>query len=106
MGSEERSVRTLRGVGERRAQALERLGIHTIENLLLHYPRNYIDLSKPCEISSAPFDEPCTVRAVVVKKGSEIRAASGIRMYKAVVEDESGSLELTFFNNKFALDAL
>ena len=39
------SVATLRGVGEQRAQALARLGIVTVEDLLLHYPRGYIDLT-------------------------------------------------------------
>ena len=61
------SVATLRGVGEQRAQALARLGIVTVEDLLLHYPRGYIELTAPCEVMSAPLDLVCAVRATVIK---------------------------------------
>lgn len=100
------SVATLRGVGEQRAQALARLGIVTVEDLLLHYPRGYIDLTAPCEVMSAPLDQVCAVRATVIKKGCETRLRGGLRLYKVIAADDSGVLELTFFNTKFTVDAL
>ena len=45
------SVTILWGVGEQRAKALEKLGIDTLEDLLLHYPRDYIDLTSPRNIT-------------------------------------------------------
>ena len=100
------SVATLRGVGEQRVQALARLGIVTVEDLLLHYPRGYIDLTAPCEVMSAPLDQVCAVRATVIKKGRETRLRGGLRLYKVIAADDSGVLELTFFNTKFTVDAL
>ncbi len=102
----ETSVQVLRGVGVQRAAQLEKLGIRTIQDLLLHYPRGYVDLSRPHSIQSAPLDGPCAVLATVVKKSGETRIRGGMKLYKVTVEDTSGSMELTFFNNRYAVDAL
>ncbi|MEM1486097.1 ATP-dependent DNA helicase RecG [Oscillospiraceae bacterium PP1C4] len=101
-----RTVQMLRGVGTQRIQLLAKLGIETIEDLLLHYPSGYIDLSSPFEIASAPLDEACAIFATVIKKSGEIRLRSGMKMYKVMAADDSGSLELTFFNTKYTVDAL
>ena len=41
------SVRSLKGVGEKRAALYEKLGIRTLWDLLEHYPRGYEDWSNP-----------------------------------------------------------
>ena len=40
-------IRYLKGVGEKRAALLQKLGIHCVEDLLEFYPRDYVDYSKP-----------------------------------------------------------
>ena len=57
------SVRQLKGVGDKRARAYEKLGIHSVEDLLRHYPRTYEDWSKTVALSQAMPHEPCCVRA-------------------------------------------
>lgn len=57
------NIQYLKGVGEKRARLYARLGIATIGDLLEHYPRDYIDFSHPSSIISAPYDEPCAIRA-------------------------------------------
>lgn len=94
------SVQYLKGVGEQRAKLFGKLGITTVKDLLQHYPRGYIDLSAPCEISSAPNEEICAVRGVVIKKSQEIRLKGGRKMYKVLAADDTGVLELIFFNTK------
>lgn len=101
-----KSVQYLRGVGAQRAKILERLGIRTMEDLLLHYPRGYIDLSHPCSIVDAPLDEPCAVLAAVDRKLREVRLPGGRSMFKVFASDETGSLELTFFNTPYMVDHL
>ena len=59
-------IQYLKGVGPAYAKKFARLGIYTIRDLLLHYPRGYIDLSAPCGILDAPLDRPCAVLATVV----------------------------------------
>ena len=43
-------IRFLRGVGEQRMKKYQRLGITTVEDLLRHAPRDYLDLRRPCPI--------------------------------------------------------
>ena len=47
------SIRYLKGVGERRAALYGKLGIETMEDLLYHIPRDYIDLSHPLPLAEA-----------------------------------------------------
>ena len=44
-------VRYLKGVGPKTAERFEKLGIVTLADLLCHYPRRYIDFSKPYSIA-------------------------------------------------------
>lgn len=74
-------VRYLKGVGPKTAERFEKLGIVTLADLLCHYPRRYIDFTKPYSIAEAPTDVECVVRAeVFAKPGGRIlpgRAADG-----------------------------
>ena len=47
-------VRYLKGVGPKTAERFEKLGIVTLADLLCHYPRRYIDFTKPYSIAEAP----------------------------------------------------
>lgn len=100
------SVQELYGVGTHRAQLLEKLDISTLGDLLRHFPRSYIDLSAPYAVAEAPSDEVCAILATVVNKSGEIRARSGVKVYKVIAADDTGSLDLTFFNTKFTVDNL
>ena len=46
-------VKFLKGIGERRAEALERLGIRTAQDLLWHLPRRYVDASSVTPLATA-----------------------------------------------------
>ena len=58
-------VRYLKGVGPKTAERFEKLGIVTLADLLCHYPRKYIDFTKPYSIAEAPADTECVVKAGV-----------------------------------------
>ena len=42
-------IRFLKGVGEKRSADFKKLGVSTVEDLLRHYPRDYVDYSNPVE---------------------------------------------------------
>ena len=52
-------IRYLKGVGEKRAAQLTRLGIRTVDDLLGFYPRDYVDYSHPYPVAGAPYDVKC-----------------------------------------------
>ena len=60
-------VRYLKGVGPKTAERFEKLGILTLSDLLCHYPRRYLDFSKPYSIAEAPADTECVVKAKCCK---------------------------------------
>ena len=59
-------VRYLRGVGEKRAQALSRLGIFTIEDLIFYFPRRYEDRRRLTPLSDLRPGMDAAVTAEVV----------------------------------------
>jgi len=100
------NIQYLKGVGEKRAVLLGKLGIHTVGDLLFHFPRDYLDLSAPLEIAAAPLAEPCPVRATLTAKSGEQRIRKGLSVFKLEAEDHSGHLSVTIFNSKYTVDSL
>ena len=100
------SVQYLKGVGPAFAKKFEKLGIYTIRDLLLCYPRKYIDYTQPYTVVSAPYDTDCCVRATVLQKGPPRRITGGRVMSRVLAADDSGILSLTWFNAAYAADNL
>lgn len=99
-------VRFLKGVGEKRAQQLNRLGVYSVCDLLYFFPRKYIDYENPYQISSAPFDTACVVKATVLKVSPGVRIKGGRTLFKVVCGDETARLNLTFFNAEYTVKKL
>lgn len=99
-------IRYLKGVGEKRAAQLARLGIRTVDDLLGFYPRDYVDYSHPYPVAGAPYDVKCVVRATVYGKNGGARIRGGRQMAKATAGDDTAGLILTYFNNPYALQKL
>ncbi|HEU4641363.1 MAG TPA: ATP-dependent DNA helicase RecG [Gemmatimonadaceae bacterium] len=85
----------LKGVGPRRAEALRRLGIITSADLLYHLPHRYEDASTVSAIASLEPGMDATVIGTVISKGI-IPTRKGLRIFQAVVRDESGMIEASW----------
>jgi ATP-dependent DNA helicase RecG len=95
-------VHTLKNVGPARREQLNRLGILTIADLLLHVPRTYEDLSAVQTIANLQAGQTQVVQGEVVEIDGR-RLADGRAVVSIVINDGSpGSLEGTFFNMPFA----
>ena len=89
------SVGRVRLVSPTRARALDGLGVRTVRDLVTHFPRRYIDLSRKATVATARIGEQCTVegtvensilfRGVKVGKGTVIR--NSIVMQDTVIGD-------------------
>lgn len=99
-------VRYLKGVGPKTAERFEKLGILTLSDLLCHYPRRYLDFSKPYSIAEAPADAECVVKAEVFAKPGGRVLPGGRRMERITAGDDVSSLEITWFNNPYAAQKL
>jgi ATP-dependent DNA helicase RecG len=93
-------VTFLKGVGERRAELLRRLGIITAGDLLYHIPHRYEDASTVDPISSLEPGMDATIMGRVISKGV-IPTRKGLRIFQAVVRDDSGMIEVSWPGQPF-----
>jgi len=100
------SVNALKGVGERRAKLLGKLGIETVFDLITYYPRAYEDRTKIKPIAETEDGELVCIEGTVASPVNARHIRKGLDLAKVRVVDDSGSANLTFFNQNFVKDQL
>jgi len=93
-------VTYLKGVGPARAEMLRRLGIVTTQDLLFHIPHRYEDASTVKPIASLEPGMDATIVGRVVSKGI-IPTRKGLRIFQAVIRDDSGIIEASWPGQPF-----
>ncbi|MCS7090075.1 MAG: ATP-dependent DNA helicase RecG [Verrucomicrobiota bacterium] len=94
-------VTRLPGVGQERARLLARLGIQTVEDLLLHRPRRYEDRRRFCRIAELQPGEPALVRGRVMATGLRSFRGRSRCVYELILEDGSARLHCRWWNMPF-----
>lgn len=102
----EDSVQRLQGVGPKKAKLLEKLHIYTLQDALETYPRDYEDRTQIIPICEITISGKYAVRAVVVTPPRVNRLRQGKVLIKCTVQDESGALQVTYFNNPYIVSIL
>lgn len=95
-------IQYLKGVGEKRAQQFQKLGVATVDDLLHFYPRAYEDWSHPVSILGAELQDKVCIKATVLSDPSHFRARSGIEVFETKAYDATGTIKIVLFNNRFA----
>jgi ATP-dependent DNA helicase RecG len=88
-------VQFLKGVGPRRAEQFDHLGIRSARDLLYHVPRRYEDASTVARIVSASVGMDVTVIGEVIQTGI-LPTRAGLRIFQAVIRDDSGWIECSW----------
>jgi len=91
-------IAALKGVGPKRAVHFLRKGIHTILDLFFFTPLRYEDRTCVRPIGACRQGIPSMVRGRVVSGGEERFFPGGTRAFKIRLKDESGGMELLWFN--------
>jgi len=91
-------VTVLHGVGPERAAQLANLGIHTVNDLLLHRPRRYEDRRQLRAISDLAVGEPAITRGRVVALGVKWFARHTKSIFELVLEDGPARLYCRWWN--------
>jgi len=99
-------ITILKGIGPTKAKQFAVLGIHTLEDLICHFPRGYEDRTKILTIDQLVVDVPACFRAMVMNTPRTSHIRKGLDITKVTVADHTGRLNLTFFNQKFTTDKL
>lgn len=95
------SITTLTGVGPKKANALEKMKIRTIEDFLCFYPREYEDRRTRRLIADLSENEVALIRGkitLLVKDGFRYGKRKTLKL---LVTDESGGIEIVFFNGGY-----
>ena len=99
-------VRYLKGIGEKKAQALAKLGVFSLRDLVSFFPRKYEDRSLVKPIALTCDGESVCVEAMVADTPRLARIRRGLDLVKLRAVDDSGSIDITFFNQPYAKDNL
>lgn len=100
------SLQSFPGIGPTRAKALARLGLTTARDLMGYFPRAYEDRTKYYSIRQAPSDLPVCVTALVASPPRLSRIRRGLELVKLRAADQSGLLDVTFFNQAYVKNQL
>ena len=92
-------VMYVKGVGPKIAYLLNKIGIYTANDLICYFPRKHVDYSSRTLISNLKEGETTTIFGYITGV-SIYNSPKGLSITKVVVKDESGRIELTFFNAK------
>lgn len=95
------SVRYCKGIGKQRAEALHKLGIDTLEDLLRWFPRDYQDRSQIAYLDSLADGDNACVKARVVSQPVLNRIRAGMSLVKFRIADDSGSADVVYFNQPY-----
>ena len=97
-------VSALSGVGKVRAAQLEKLGISTVSDLIYFFPRAYEKRSNIRPLSAFDSDRPCAYLLTVSTEVKSAKIRNGLTLSKFRAFDESGTVEITFFNSPYVKD--
>ena len=89
-------VRYIKGIGEQRAKALQKLNIRTLGDLIAYFPRAYDDRRTFCKIRDMQPGENVCVQAMVAATPTLSRIRKGLELVKVRAVDETGTLDVTF----------
>ena len=99
-------VRYIKGIGEKKAQALHKLGVFSLYDLISFFPRKYEDRSQFKPIALTMDGETVCIQALVADTPRLSHIRRGMDIVKLRAVDDSGSVDITFFNQPYAKDNL
>ena len=94
------SIKTIKGIGDKTAAAMSKLGIYTVSDLLMYYPRTYISYEDPVDIENLQTGMRQSVR-VMINSRVEVRKVRGLTISIVYAKDFSGTIKLMWFNCPF-----
>ena len=101
-----KDVRYIKGIGEKKALALNKLGVFSLRDLVSFFPRKYEDRSTVKPIALTLDGESVCIEAMVADTPRLTRIRRGLDIVKFRAVDDSGAVDITYFNQPYAKDNL
>jgi len=100
------SLTVLTGVGPRHAATLAKLGLQTLGDMLYFFPRRYDDYSQMKPINRLWYGDVVTVIGMVQSIASRPVRGGKMHIAEVILNDGTGSLRVTYFNNPWITNRL
>jgi ATP-dependent DNA helicase RecG len=95
------SIQYLKGVGPKRLNLFENVGVKTAEDLLYYFPKRYEDRSNMAVISKLKADEPQTILVTVLKSSLRRSPRRKIFIFELIAWDKTGKIKCLWFNQPY-----
>ena len=99
------AVGQVRAVSGQRSSALSKMGIHTVRDLLTHFPRRYIDMSTTATIAQAPIGSSCTISGEVYEVKLK-RPKPRLSLTEITLLDGTATMIITCFRQPWLAEKL
>ena len=93
----------IRGIGDKQAELLAKLGLNTVEDMLYNFPYRYDDYSQMKLIQDLKYGEEVTVLAYVKSVKTFKTPNNKRKITQALVSDDTGAIQLMWFNQEYQM---
>ena len=100
------AIQGIRGIGPKKAEALEQMGISSLEDALSLVPCSYMDFTKPINIDQAQHMKPAFIIATLTGNSYPRKSAAGVAMLLARCADATGAMTVIWFNQPYMFGRL
>lgn len=106
MLNSESNIKFIKGVGEKRAELFNSLGIFDVSSLLHFFPRKYEDWTNTKSVREIENGDNASIRATMITPVKEAMIRRGMTLYKCRFSDGESVINVTIFNNKYLAESL
>ncbi len=99
-------ITALKGIGPTRAKMLKKYNITSVEDMLSFFPRTMEDRSNVSKIASLVAGEEACIEATLITDVQVRKVRANLTLSSVIVSDSSGSMMITWFNNKYVKDTM
>lgn len=95
------NVQYIKGVGENRAKLLNKLGIHTLKDLITYYPRLHEDRSKVKKIVELEESKESLIEVIITSRMQIVSTKNKLKICKILARDETGTCQIVWYNQPY-----
>ena len=97
------NIQYLKGVGPAKVKLLNNVGIHTLDDLITYYPRDYEDRGKPRKIEELQDGEEALIKGYMASR-FQVISTRKMKICKLLVRDNTGVIEIVWYNQPYLKD--
>ncbi len=98
-------IKSVKGIGEKTSVSYRKLGIDSVNNLLMHFPRNYDEFTEIINISDIVEGRTVIIKGTIATRPT-LKTLRRFKVVNVVLRDSTGSIPLVWFNMPFMAKTL